>query len=138
MSDVHANGLDVVIGLVAPHFLEDQRGGHGLPVTLQQAMEQFELQVRESHGLIKPDGFKALGHQGERPVAEDLVVVGGPNRSSVTATQQGFDPHLKFLQVEGFGQVIVGSGIETAHLVFGAAESREHQDRNPSGAVVAP
>ena len=78
-------------------------------MTLKQAMEQLELQVGEPYRLIEPDGFKALGYQGEWPVAEDFVVVGGSNGRPVTATKQSFDPSLERLQVEGFGQVIVGS-----------------------------
>ena len=104
---MNANRFDVVVGLVSPHFFEDQRGGHGLTVALEQAVEQLEFQVRQAYRAVEPDGFEPLRHQGEWAVAEDLVVIGGAHGCAITPAQQGFDPRLKFLEVEGLGQVVV-------------------------------
>ena len=137
MAHVHPDGLDVVVRFVAPHLLEDQGRGHGLAVALQQAVQQFEFQVGEAHRLVKPDGFKALRHQGDAAVAEDFVVLGGEG-GMVAAAQQRLNPHHQLLEIEGLGEIVVGAGIETAHLVFDAAEGREHQDRNLGRPLIAP
>ena len=65
VADVDPDGFDVVVGLVAPDLLEDQGGGDGLAVALEQAMEKLELRVREADGGVEPDGLETLGDEGE-------------------------------------------------------------------------
>ena len=106
---MNPNRFDVVVGLVSPDFLEDQRRGHGLSVALQQAMQQLKFQMRQTHRAVEPDRLKPFRHQGEGAVAQDFVVVGGSDRGAITTTEQGFHPSLQFLEVEWFGQVIVSA-----------------------------
>ena len=75
-------------------------------MALQQAMQKLKLQMGEPHWLVKPNGFKALWHQGQGAVAEDFVVFAG-QRCPLAAPQQGLDPNHEFVEVEGLGQVII-------------------------------
>ena len=105
-------------------------------MALQQAMQQFEFQVGQPHRGVKPDRLEPFGQKGEAAVAEDLVVLAGEG-GPFAAAQQGLDPHHQLLEVKGLGEVVVGAGVEAAHLVLGAAEGCEHQDRNLGGLFVA-
>ena len=129
MAHMHPNRFDVVAGFVAPNLHQDQGGCHGLAVPLHQAVQQFEFKVGEPHRLIEPDRLKAFGHQGEAPIAKDFVMFGGQGGPFATS-QQSFHSHHQLFEVEGFGEVIVGAGVEAAHLVLGAAQGGEHQDWN--------
>ena len=91
----------------------------------------------QSHRFVEPDRLKALRHQGDAAVAEDFVVLGGEG-GMVAAAQQRLNPHHQLLEIEGLGQVVVGAGVEAAHLVLGAAQGGEHQDRDARGPLVAP
>ncbi len=105
-------------------------------MALQQAVQQLEFQVGQAHRLVKPDGFKALGDQGDRPKAQDFAVLAGEG-GTVTAAQQGLDPCDELLQFKGLGEVIISPGVEAGDFVFGAAKGGEHQDGNLCGAIVA-
>ena len=105
-------------------------------MALQQTVQQLKFQVGEPHRGVKPDRLKPFRHQGEAAVAEDFAVLAG-GRGVLAASQQGLDPHHQLLQVEGLGQVVVGAGVEAAHLVFDAAQGGEHQDRDLGGALIA-
>ena len=135
---MNPDGFDVVIGLVAPDLLQDQGWCNGLTMTLQQAVEQLKFEVGQANRAVEPNGLEAFGHQGQRAVAENLVVVAGSDRCTVAPPQQGFDAGLKFLEIEGFGQVVVGAGVEATDLVLRSAKGRQHQNRNSCGAVIAP
>ncbi len=137
MTHVHTDGFDVIVGLITPHLFEDQRGGHRLPMALEQAMKQLKLQVGQANGLVEPDGLKALRHQGETGVAENFVVLGG-ERCPLAASQQGLDPHHQLFEVEGLGQIVIGTGVESTDFVFGATQSRDHQDGNSRCALISP
>ena len=83
---MHSDRFDVVIGLVSPDFLENQGGSDGLTMTLQQAVQQFEFEVRQAYRSIKPDRFKSFRHQGQWTVTEDFVMVAAcSNRCSIAA-----------------------------------------------------
>ena len=77
MADMDADRLNVVVRVVSPHVLENQGGGHRLAVTLQEAVEQFKLQVREAHGLFKPEGLEPFRDQGEGTETQDFRTPGG-------------------------------------------------------------
>ena len=90
-------------------------------MSLKQTVQKFEFEVRQAYRPVKPDRFKPFGHQGQWTVTEDFVMVAAcSNRCSIAAPQQRLDPDLKLLQVEGLGQVVIGSGIETTNFVFGS------------------
>ena len=135
VANVDADRFDVVIGLVAPNLLEDEGRGHCLAMALQQAVQQFKFQVGEPHRLLEPDRLKAFGHQGEAAVVEDFVVLAG-NGGPHAAAQQGLHPHQQLLEVKGLGEVVIGAGIEAAHLVLDASQGCEHQDRDLGGALI--
>ncbi len=109
MTHVNADGFDVIVRLVAPDLLENQGGGDGLTVALQQAMEQFEFEVGEADWVVEPDRLKPFGDQGEGAVAEDFVVIARANGGTVTAAKQLLHPCLKLLQIKRLGEVVVGA-----------------------------
>ena len=94
MTNVNPDGFDVVIGFIPPHFLEDQRWGHGLAMPLQKTVQKFEFEVCQSDGTVEPDGFEAFRDQGEWSVTQDFVVIAGSNGSSIAATQQSLHAGL--------------------------------------------
>ncbi len=55
-----------------------------------------------------------------------MVVRAGP-------AQQRPNPGEQLLVGERFHEVVVGAGVEALHAIIGAAESREHEDRNLRG-----
>ena len=109
MTHVNTNGFDVVVRFVAPDLFENQGWSDGLSVALQQAVEQFEFQVGESHRGVEPDRFKPLRNKGERSVTEDFVVVARAHGSTITAAEECLHPCLQLLQIKGLGEVVVGA-----------------------------
>ena len=109
VSDVNTDGLNIIIGLIAPHLFEDQGRGNGLPMALQQTMEQLKFKMGQTHRQIEPDGFKSFWHEGQWSVAEYFVMVATADMNPVAATQQGFNASLKFFEIERFGEVVVGA-----------------------------
>jgi hypothetical protein len=92
VTNVNADRLNVVVWLITPHFLEDERGCNGLTVALEQAMQKLKFQMGEPHRMIKPDRLKAFRHQGQWPIAQDFVMIsGGSNGSSVASPKERFD-----------------------------------------------
>ena len=53
-------------------------------------------------------------------------------------SQEGTHAYLQLGSVEGFGQVVVGTGVEAGHFVFSGGKSSKHEDRNGIGLRILP
>ena len=85
VTNVNPDGFDVVIRLVSPDLFENQRRGHGLAMTLEETVKEFEFEVGQSNRAVEPDRFEAFRNEGERAVTEDFVVIAGSNGCPVAA-----------------------------------------------------
>ena len=63
-----------------------------------------------------------------REIAEDQAGVGRTDRAN--ASQQRPDASGELLRGEGFGEVVVGSGLETGHDIVRVVSRRHHHDRH--------
>lgn len=79
------------------------------------------------NGKVDAD-LSALGAAG---VAVQHEVIAGQLqcRCFPTPAEQRFDAGFEFLKAERLYQIVIRSGIQSFHYVFGSAECGEHDDR---------
>ena len=94
----------------------------------------FDRQLKPFFAILTRNNFKALLRQavGDKRALhaavfddEDLLALAGQG-----AVEHHFDTAEQFVVGDGFGEEVVGAGVETAVDVDASAAGRENQDRN--------
>src|ERR671916_1357134 len=128
VADVDVDYVGAGVERVIPDGGEDLLPTHDLPRVAHEVLEQGELAAREVHLLLPaPD-----------PVREevDLEIPHLYPRSLrlVGAAHEGPHPRHQLLEVEGLGQVVIGSAVQSPDLVAHLVAGGEHQDGKPRAA----
>src|SRR5579862_2233262 len=134
------NGAGVGVFEEVPDILKNGFAGDGFAAIADEVAEKFafherqlkdlvaaaELQLLEVHGLIaelKDLGFRGTG-LGRHGCGRGGMLL------PVFAAEEALHAGEKNRKIEGFRQVVVGAGFESAKDVFGAAASGEHEQRD--------
>ena len=84
--------------------------------------------MRQAYRLIKPNGLKALRHQGDRPEAENFAVL-ARKRCTIAATQQSLHSSEEFLEFKGLGQIVICPGLKGFQFIVQACSGCEKNYR---------
>ena len=125
----HAEVLRLIGGMRAPHGLQDGAVGQHAAGMLGKKREQLELLGREPHGLAVSDHPESFPIDDQAASDHRFARRGG----RVDAPKVGPDAGEQLFGAKRLGHVVVGAGVERAHLVPFRAARREHQDRDARG-----
>src|SRR5215212_5881615 len=98
-----------------------------LPRTAHQQRQDLELRRRQVQGLPVPAHGVAVRVELQRPQPDNTVSV--PALLPPEPPQDGLDPRLKLLGVEGLGYVVVRPELQAHHLVYRLALGRQQHYR---------
>src|SRR5215212_2802266 len=99
-----------------------------LPRTAHQQRQDLELRRRQVQGLSVAAHGVAVRIELQRPQPDDAVPV--PTLLPPEPAQDGLDPRLELLGVEGLGYVVVRPELEAHHLVYRLALGRQQHHRD--------
>ena len=125
-ADQHAQVLRLIDRVRAPDGLEDGAVGQHPAGMLRQERQQLEFLRRQPHFFAVPEHPESLAVD-DQVAAHDRLA---RRRRRLDAPQRRADAGQQLLGAERLGDVVVGAGVERAHLVAFGAARREHQDRH--------
>ena len=129
-ADEHLDGIEVAVEILVVEMLDQFGARHHAAGVMHQIGQQPVL-VRGELDRIAVDGDAAgAGVEADRAAGEFALGVAGG------AAQQRAHPRQHFLEVKGLGNIIVGTGVKTLHLV--APAIARGKDQNRHGATGAP
>ena len=127
--DLHIHGAFLCLPAIAAQIFYQTRTRDRLAQAGRENPHQLHFGSCQAHrGVVAPH-FAALHIIPYGPEAEHfwLGVLGGRCRHS---SQDRIDPEQQFFGLKGFGEVIIGTGLEPCDPVIGAALGRQQQDRH--------
>jgi hypothetical protein len=125
LADEDAKVFRLLRGLCAPDRGEKDAVGEHFAGIAREEQEQVELLGREVDEAAS-DGNAVRGW-----IDEKVAHLNGAVTDALRcASQMGADAGEEFLDVEGFGDVIIGAGVESFDLGVFLVANRENQDGN--------
>ena len=122
--DVNIDDIGEAVEIILPDMLGDHGARDQLVGVQHQKLQEGIFFAGEDAGSSA--SLDLLGHLIEFKVGDFQ------NRGLVGAltSEQGPDTGQKFVKGEGFGEVIIGSGIETRDFITDGVAGGEHQNRS--------
>jgi hypothetical protein len=134
--DEVVDGAGVGVFVDVPDLFEDLFAGDDLTFAVCEVAEEVGLHEGEVRGAIGGDEFECVEADGA--VVEGVLRwrsswfgfygLGGQSSLPCGATEKGLDANKEDVEIEGLGEVIVGSCFEAFQDLFGAGAGGEHQD----------
>ena len=110
---------------VAPHLLEEFLAREHLPGRTRQGHQQIKFQRSQRNDA--PLTLDDVAGNVDRQVLEGQALIG---LRVLTAPQPRAHARHEFLGLEGLGNIIVGTGLETRHDIRGIGTGGQHNDRS--------
>ena len=110
---------------VAPHLLKEFLTREHLPRRARQGHQQIEFQRSQRNDA--PLTLDDVAGNVNRQVLEGQALIG---LRILTAPQARAHPSHEFLGLEGLGNIIVGTSLETRHDIRGIGTGGQHNDRS--------
>src|SRR5215212_5244414 len=133
--DLGPQPADVDVYVTAGQIMRARGDGLGdlgpresLPRTAHQERQDLELCRRQVQGLSVAAHGVAVRIELQRPQPDDAVAV--PALLPPEPAQDGLDPRLELLGVEGLGYVVVRPQLQSHHLVYRLALGRQQHHRD--------
>lgn len=129
------DGAGVSVFVNAPDLFEDLFAGDDLGGAVGEIAKEIGLHEGELGGAVggeQFEGVKANGAAGEGDLVGGLGRRGGGSGRALPghAAKQAFKADEEDVEVEGLGEVIVGTGLDAFEDLFGAGARGEHKDGN--------
>lgn len=105
-----------------PDMLHELLGADNLAPMEEQILQEGILLPGKRQGLSGRLHRVGGGIQHNAPEGEKSILLGKP------AAQEAPDPRLQLCEVEGLGEIVVGSGVQPPHFVLQAIPRREDED----------
>ena len=123
--DVHAQDLDIVGVLGAPDLDQQRAVGEQAAAVDGERAQQVELDRRQMH-LLAVHAHHVGGEVELEAVDADHRLAG----RRVGAPQRRLQARDELARAERLGHVVVGAGLQRAHLLVLLADRRQHEDRH--------
>ena len=125
-ADVRVHGAAAAHVAVAPDVMKQCFAGQHLAAFFHQGNEKSEFECGQVELASAQPHFESCPVESKGPHLELLAGIGGAGFLDEQA-----EPQDEFSRAERFGQVIVGTQLETGDTVLGPGFGREHDDGNP-------
>src|SRR5829696_7492835 len=116
--------------VIIPNTREQELTRQHAAVVSDHELEQIVLASRQFYLPVRPSHLAGGGVDLEVRHAQDLIPLRPP--------EQRTDAGQKLLDIERFGEIVVGAEVEAVDLVERGVAGRKHDDRYPAAPLANP
>ena len=127
---MHPDGVAEIVYTVVPDMLHQLFLTHRTSLMYHQVFQNAGFLTCKREALSLYAGSSCTCIEGQIFAGKKYILLGELPQG------QAADPRFQFCQVKGLGQIVVGSGIQSGHLILHSTPGRE--DQNPRFVVSLP